>query len=102
MAASGKLVPAAHVEAGLAEFVAFLDPGQHFVNGFLVADADVPLHLIHVIAIAVDAIPAIKSCRFEITLDDLFFVLFYFKRLFRCHDRKKIFTMLTLDIALLV
>ena len=72
-------------EARLVQFSALLDPSQHFIDGFLVTDTDVALHLVHVITVAIDAIPAIKSRGFEITFDDLFFILFYFKLLFRCH-----------------
>jgi hypothetical protein len=33
-----------------------------------VADADVPLHLVHIVGLAVDAVPAIEAGGFEVAL----------------------------------
>ena len=64
---------AANTAAGIAEtalgqVALLLQPGQHLVHRFLVADADIALNLVDVFAVAVDAIPAIKAGAIEIGL----------------------------------
>ena len=49
------------------------------------ADADVALHFVDVVAFAVDAIPAIKSCGFEVALHLLLLGLFLLQKLFGGH-----------------
>ena len=72
-------------EAHVAEFAAVFDPGQHFIHGFLMADADVALHLVHVVGFAVDAIPAIEASGFEIPLHLLLLGQLVLQLLFRGH-----------------
>ena len=64
---------AAHAAAGITKTAArqvalLLQPGQHVVDGFLVADADVALHPVHLAAVAVDPVPALKAGAVEVGL----------------------------------
>ena len=75
---------AAHAAAGITEAAALksallLQPGQHVVHRLLVADADVALHPVDVVAVAVDAIPALKAGGFEVALHLEFFSLVGFQ-----------------------
>ena len=56
-------------EAAPSQIPLLLQPQQHLIHGFLVADADVPLHLIDLVAVAVDAIPALKARAVEVVAD---------------------------------
>ena len=76
-------------ETHIIEFAALLDPGQHFIHGFLVANADVALHLVHIVAFAVDAIPAIEARGFEVTLHLLLFALLVVQQLLGCHGQEE-------------
>ena len=61
--------PTARVTEGPALQVALLsDPGQHRINGFLMANANVALNLVDFIAVAVDAVPALKTLGLKIGL----------------------------------
>jgi len=44
-------------------------PGQHSIDGYLVADANVALNLVDFIAVSVDAVPALKTLGFKIGLN---------------------------------
>ena len=64
---------AAHPTAGIAEtslgqVALLLQPGQHLIHRLLVADADVALDLVHLLAIAVNAVPAFEAGALEVSL----------------------------------
>ena len=55
-------------------FILVLLPAFYYYRMiFLVADADIPLHVVHCVRMAVDPVPALKACGFEVALHLLLF-----------------------------